>query len=97
MVRRRRVMLLGLYAALLAALSLVLWLALVRWFLAPLPTANGHFPPPAAPLMAPAAARWRGEAVGIVGAYAAGIAGMLAGAGVATWRSRRRKRKAPRA
>ncbi len=97
MAKRRRAMLLGLYVALLAALSLLLWLALVRWSPAPLPTADGHFPAPAAPLMLPAAAWWRGDAVGIVGAYAAGAGGMLADAGVAAWRSRGRKRKPPAA
>ncbi len=97
MARRRRAVLLGLYVALLAALALLLWLTLVRWFLAPPPVANGHFPSPVAPRTVPDATWWRGDAAGIVGAYAAGAAGMLAGAGAALWRSRGRKRKAPAA
>jgi hypothetical protein len=97
MARRLDAALLGLYMALLAALTALLWLALVVWFPTPLPAADAHgLPEPPrrpAPYVAQATPWWRGEAAGIVGAYAAGGAGVLTGAVVATWRERTRERK----
>ena len=71
------------YVVLLGTLTLLLWLALVARFPAPPPAADGHDDlngqRPAAPLVSPVAPWWRGDAAGVVGAYAAGGVGLLVG------------------
>ena len=101
MARRRCATLLWLYVALLAAFSVLLWLALVSWSPAPLPAANAHgVPAPPrhpVPRVTQGVPWWQGPAEGVAGADAAGVVGVLAGVVVEVRRERETERRPPAA